>query len=212
MEKYSELENLISMLFSAGEKGSGDTVFSSDGKEMLKREIRQEALHRLERTAKTEADFRQIIKLWDKLDSNEERRVRDHEVLREIVDYDSCSSVHPAYKYGLTPVSLPSEDPPAGSYDIVLKKQRRRGDFIDSIFDTPNDIGELVTEEELSDILKELPFQKKELLYYLVIRALPAGWLAEMKEQTDRNIRKIRSTLLKRIAKEYLKLKGTVPK
>ena len=48
----------------------------------LKREIRAEALRRLEDAARTEADFQAVIHQWDQLDRNRERRERDHENLR----------------------------------------------------------------------------------------------------------------------------------
>ena len=48
----------------------------------LKREIRAEAVRRLEEAARTEKDFRVVVGEWDKLDQNRERRERDHENLR----------------------------------------------------------------------------------------------------------------------------------
>ena len=37
---------------------------------------------RLEEAARTEADFREVVKNWDRLDDNRERRERYHEILR----------------------------------------------------------------------------------------------------------------------------------
>ena len=48
----------------------------------LKREIRAEALRRLEEAARTESNFLVIVDEWNKLDRNRERRERDHENLR----------------------------------------------------------------------------------------------------------------------------------
>ena len=48
----------------------------------LKREIRAEAMRRLEEAARTESDFRVVVDEWNKLDRNRERRERDHENLR----------------------------------------------------------------------------------------------------------------------------------
>ena len=45
----------------------------------LKREIRAEALRRLEEAARTESDFLTVVDEWNKLDRNRERRERDHE-------------------------------------------------------------------------------------------------------------------------------------
>ena len=48
----------------------------------LKREMRAEAIRRLEEAARTEKDFRDVVEEWNKLDRNRERRERDHENLR----------------------------------------------------------------------------------------------------------------------------------
>ena len=48
----------------------------------LKREIRAEALRRLEEAARSESDFLTVVDEWNKLDRNRERRERDHENLR----------------------------------------------------------------------------------------------------------------------------------
>ncbi len=52
------------------------------GKKKLKRELRREALTRLEDAARSQSDFEEIIAWWDKLDENRERRERDHEISR----------------------------------------------------------------------------------------------------------------------------------
>ena len=59
----------------------------------LKREIRAEAVRRLEEAARTEADFSVVIKEWDKLDQNRERRERNYEHLRGDLplDYQAVS-------------------------------------------------------------------------------------------------------------------------
>ena len=48
----------------------------------LKREMRAEAIRRLEEAARTEKDFQDVVEEWNKLDRNRERRGRDHENLR----------------------------------------------------------------------------------------------------------------------------------
>ena len=51
---------------------------------MLKRELRAQALLRLEDGARTEEDFKEVIKQWDHLDDNRERKERYHEIGREM--------------------------------------------------------------------------------------------------------------------------------
>ena len=48
-------------------------------KTMLKRELRAIALKRLEDGARTISDFEEVIKEWDLLDSNRERKERYHD-------------------------------------------------------------------------------------------------------------------------------------
>lgn len=51
-------------------------------KKMLNRELAREALTRMEDAARTQSDFEAVIKIWDKLDQNEIRRVSNHEIGR----------------------------------------------------------------------------------------------------------------------------------
>ena len=66
---------------------------ASVSEKRLKREIRAEAVRRLEEAARTEADFSVVIKEWDKLDQNRERRERNYEHLRGDLplDYQAVS-------------------------------------------------------------------------------------------------------------------------
>lgn len=110
----------------------------------LKRELRAEALARLEDAARTQKDFENVIAWWDKLDANRERRERYHELSRSGDDVP--------LDYGASANELCFPD----TLNNVLEKLIRKGDFIDAIFDCPYDIHELVTEEYLSQILLEL--------------------------------------------------------
>lgn len=62
----------------------------------------------------------------------------------------------------------------------VLEKQICKGDFIDVIFNCPYDIHELVTEEHLSLILRELNDDHKELLFLCTVR-----WFSSAKIAAD---------------------------
>ena len=77
------------------------------------------------------------------------------------------------------------------------------GDFIDLIFDRPETLHELVTDADLSKILKELKPHLKNMLYYLFLHDYSAAEYAESIGQSDRNIRGIRETALKKIRKLY---------
>lgn len=60
-----------------------ETALEPEGtRKKLKRELRAEAMTRLEEAARTEADFENVISCWDKLDANRERKERYHEPIR----------------------------------------------------------------------------------------------------------------------------------
>lgn len=158
----------------------------------LKRELRAEALSRLEDAARTQRDFENVIAWWDKLDANRERRERYHELSRSGDDVP--------LDYGASANELFFPD----TLNDVLEKQIRKGDFIDAIFYCPYDIHELVTEEYLSEILLELKEDHKELLFLWAVRLFSSTRIAAIRQQSDRNIRKIRNTMMKKIRKELL--------
>ena len=158
----------------------------------LKRELRAEALARLEDAARTQRDFENVIAWWDKLDANRERRERYHELSRSGDDVP--------LDYGASANELFFPD----TLNDVLEKQIRKGDFIEAIFYCPYDIHELVTEEYLSEILLELKEDHKELLFLWAVRLFSSTRIAAIRQQSDRNIRKIRNTMMKKIRKELL--------
>ena len=161
-------------------------------KKKLKREMEREALARLESAARTEKDFENIIKWWDRLDANRERRERYHEVSRS---GDDIPLEYGAAEDGLC---FPSY------HNNAFGQQRQKGEFLDTIYNCPYDIHELVPEAYLSRALRELSEDHKEILYFLAVRGYSTKATAALRGQTDRNIRKVRNTLMKKITKKIL--------
>ena len=161
-------------------------------KKKLKRELEQEALARLESAARTVSDFENVVAWWDRLDANRERRERYHEVSRSGDDLP--------IDYGASEDGLRFPD----TMNSVLEKQRQQGDFIDTIFNCPFEIHELVTEPYMSKVLFELSDDHKEILYFSAVRMYSSIKIAELRGQSDRNIRKVRNTMLKKIYKKIL--------
>ncbi|EJX06838.1 hypothetical protein EVA_05053 [gut metagenome] len=158
----------------------------------LKRELRAEALARLEDSARTQREFENVIAWWDRLDANRERRERYHEL--------SLSGDDVPLGYGASANELFFPD----MLNDVLEKQLRKGDFIDAIFYCPYDIHELMTEEYMSEILLEMKEDHKELLFLWAVRLFSSTRIAQIRKQSDRNIRKVRNTMLKKIRKKLL--------
>ena len=178
MPKYAELPAFREQNF----------ITEADG-DMLHREARALAIRRIEESARTEADFENVLYWWDKLDANRERKERDHETGRSAVPLE----------WGAYELYL-SDSP---SYDMILRRLMLAGDFLDIIFDHPETVHELVTDADLSEILKELKPHLKNMLYYLFLRDYSTAEYAESIGQTDRNIRGTRETALKKIRRLY---------
>ena len=143
----------------------------------------------MENAARTTDDFKKVIAWWNRLDSNRERRERYHEVSRSGLD-------------------IPLDDGEIIPYDVndVLIKQIRKGDYIDAIFHCPFEINELVTDGDLSKILNKLSDDHKEIIFNTIVRNMSTKALSEIREQSDRNIRKVRATALKKIHNALLKV------
>ncbi|MEH2942612.1 sigma-70 family RNA polymerase sigma factor [Lachnospiraceae bacterium KK002] len=178
MPKYAELPAFREQNF----------ITEADG-DMLHREARALAIQRIEESARTEADFENVLYWWDKLDANRERKERDHETGRSAVPLEWGAD------------EFYASDKP--SYDMILRRLMLAGNFLDIIFDHPETMHELVTDADLSEILKELKPHLKNMLYYLFLRDYSATEYAESIGQSDRNIRGIRETALKKIRKLY---------
>ena len=178
MPKYAELPAFREQNF----------ITEADG-DMLHREARALAIRRIEESARTEADFENVLYWWDKLDANRERKERDHEIGRSTVPLE----------WGADEWYLSTRP----SYDMILRRLMLAGDFLDFIFDSPETLHELVTDIDLSEILQELKPHLKNMLYYLFLRDYSTAEYAESIGQTDRNIRGIRETALKKIRKLY---------
>lgn len=194
MWQIAKEEQLIEELEANAEKHPFEdgTDEEEPERKKLKRELRAEALARLEDSARTPRDFENVIAWWDRLDANRERRERYHELSRSGDDVP--------LDYGASANELFFPD----TLNDVLEKQLRKGDFIDAIFYCPYDIHELVTEEYLSKILWELNEEHKELLFLCAVRLFSSIRIAKIRKQSDRNIRKVRGTMLKKIRKKLL--------
>ena len=159
-------------------------------KTMLKRELRAIALKRLEDGARTVSDFEEVIKEWDHLDSNRERKERYHEIGRENLDS----------KKDVAPLALVIPAPINHAY----WRQLMKGDYIDIISNCPYEMHNSLSDEDYSKIIYDLKDDHKELIYFLYLRDFTTNQLAALRNQSDRNIRGVRSTILGQIEKKVL--------
>lgn len=159
-------------------------------KTMLKRELRAIALKRLEDGARTVSDFEEVVKEWDHLDANRERKERYHEIGRENIDS----------KKDVAPLAIVIPAPINHAY----WRQLMKGDYIDIISNCPYEMHNSLSDEDYSKIICELKDDHKELIYFLFLKDFTTKQLAALRNQSDRNIRGVRSTILGQIEKKVL--------
>ena len=155
----------------------------------LKREIRAEALRRLEEAARTESDFLSVVDEWNKLDRNRERRERDHENLRGDVPLEFQAVPEPR----IAPLWMNAPD----------YRQLCSGFFLDILFDCPYEMHELTSNKFISNMIRNLSEEHKEVLFYLSLRLYSTTRLAALRGQSDRNIRKLRLTIHKKLQRAF---------
>ena len=159
-------------------------------KTMLKRELRAIALKRLEDGARTVSDFEEVVKEWDHLDANRERKERYHEIGRENIDS----------KKDVAPLAIVIPAPINHTY----WRQLMKGDYIDIISNCPYEMHNSLSDEDYSKIIYELKDDHKELIYFLYLKDFTTSQLAALRNQSDRSIRGVRSTILGQIEKRVL--------
>ncbi len=80
-------------------------------------------------------------------------------------------------------------------------RQLCQGNFLDIIFSCPYELHELTANRFLSKLFFTLSDEQKEVLYYLFVKQYSTTRLATLRGQSDRNIRKLRMTIQKKLQK-----------
>lgn len=187
-------EKVIADNLEADAKDEADPIESDETvperEKELVRELKAEALTRLENAARTLADFKGIIEEWDRRDRNRERRERYHEITRsgDTVPLDKNMSANEL----IFPHNLSSS----------IIRQMQKGDFNDAIFYCPYEIHELVSTDYFSEILLELPEDSKELVFLWAICMYSTEKIAFIRGAGVRNVRKIRNTLFQQLQRK----------
>ena len=167
----------------------------------LQREIKREALTRLENSARTLADFENVATEWDKIDESRERNERRNEMMfSQISTTHSDTKLSEESKLDIMIYKSHKVHPPPINHR--LWRQLMSGDFLETIFDCPYEIDELVSSKGVSKILKSLNDNQKEVLYFRLVRNWSPQRIAAVRGQTDRNIRKVYETAIKSIRRK----------
>ena len=155
---------------------------------ILKRELQAEALKRLESSARTEQEFTAVTEWWNRLDRNRERRERSYEISRGDVplehEMSQDGSCFPRWLANPT------------------FRQICRGNFWDYFACCPFEMHNLTAKEYIREIVMNLKLEHKEILFFLGIRLYSPKKLAALRGQTDRNVRKVRDVVRRKIQRK----------
>ena len=119
---------------------------------------------------------------------NRERRERYHEILME--EYIPEGSE--IYSGRIFPAHL----------DSVESKLILRGMFLDILFNCPYEMHQLTANPFISRMIQQLSDLHKETLYFLSLQLYSTSRLASLREQSDRNIRKLRDNYTKKMQQQ----------
>jgi len=154
----------------------------------LLEQLDEVSVERRTQVARTAAEFDELIKELDRLDRNRERRERYHEILQE----EYIPSGEEFYSGRIFPAALDSPE-----NKLIL-----RGMFLDLFYNCPYEMHQLTADPFLSRIIYDLSDLHKETLYLLSLQYLSTAQLACMRDQSDRNIRKLRDNYTKKLQKQ----------
>ncbi len=177
-------------IFNAGLRrhDAGDGRIASERRKRIAQSVREEALRRLELSARTTADFQSLVNWYDREEQSRIRLERRYESLRG----DTLAEI------GV----LPDGDILPSSMSQPTFRQICRGEFDDYLASCLFEMHDLTDRAHLRDIVMNLKLDYKEILFFLGIRLYPTQKLAELRGQTERNIRKVRDTVRRRIQRK----------
>jgi len=157
----------------------------AERRKRIAQSVREEALRRLELSARTVSEFQVLVDCYDREEQSRMRRERRYEALRGNVPLES-GAVPEGH---LFPRSLSQPN----------FRQICRGEFDDYLCSCLFVMHDLTDRAHLREIVMNLKLDHKEILFFLGIRLYPTQKLATLRGQTERNIRKVRDTVRKRI-------------
>ncbi len=158
---------------------------ATERRRRIAQSVREEALRRLELSARTVSEFQFLVYCYDREEESRMRRERRYETLRGDVPLESGA--------------IPGGHILPHSMSQPTIRQICRGEFEDYLFTCLFEMHDLTDRAHLRDIVMNMKLDHKELLFFLGIRLYPTQKLADMRGQTERNIRKVRDTVRRRI-------------
>ena len=162
-----------------------DNRSASERRKRIAQSVREEALRRLELSARTTSEFQTLVHWYDREEQSRMRRERRYENLRgnTPMEYDALSEgdIFPSN------MSQPTF------------RQICRGEFDDYLANCLFEMHDLTDRAHIRQIVKHLKLDHKEIVYFLGVRLYSTQKLADLRGQSERNIRKVRDTVRRRI-------------
>jgi len=167
------------------------------GRELLVREAKAIALTRMEDAARTEDDFKAVIKQWNHNDSNRERRERNHEIGRPNEDMLHWDRLNENDEKGRMRTELDVVIP--RPLESMWWRQQLKGDFLDTIYDNALEMWQLIEDWDIASLVKNLTNKQKDVLFLSAVRLCSAAQIACYHDKTDRAVRKLLAAALEAI-------------
>jgi len=140
----------------------------------LVRDLKREALLRLEESARTEDDFLRVLKQWDRLDKNRIAREIYYEQLLSNDMFDWAAF----------------DNEPA---------MRDENDFFPRMFSCICQMHELIEDADISRLLENATDKQKRVFFPRVIKRCSTTKIAHCHGITDRNVRKLLDVMLNKL-------------
>ena len=161
---------------------------ASERRKRIAESVRAEALRRFELSARTTAEFQELVNWYDREDESRMRRERRYETLRGDIPLETgMTQDGHIFPHGMSQPTF---------------RQICRGDFDDYLHTCLFTMHDLTDRAHLREIIRDLKLDHKEILFFLGIRLYPTQRLADLRGQTERNIRKVRDTVQRRIQRK----------
>jgi DNA-directed RNA polymerase specialized sigma24 family protein len=172
----------------------------NEGEELLLRDLRAEAMSRLERSAITPSDFKILTNAWDLGESN--RRKKDEKYTVSLNSFTKATDTEDSDEIDMI-VCTDTVFPIPLCYTLRTRYWRQiiSGDFLDYIYDCAYEMYNYASSKHVSRAINRLTDNQKEIFYMIVIEGKSARQIAAYRNQTLRNINKIYAGALKSIHK-----------
>jgi DNA-directed RNA polymerase specialized sigma24 family protein len=165
----------------------------------LSRRAREEALRRIEESARTLEDFQEVVAQHDILDANRERKERDHEVGR----FESMYQITVQNDENDYPVTLSYSDGAVIPIPILHPYWRElmRGDFINYIFDNAEEMWQIIGDRQIASLFQRLTKKQREAVFLRFVRLCSTEQIGCYTDKTDRSVRKLLAAAPERMRK-----------